>query len=369
MSQQQGYGPPPGTGSRRSQGWSGGQQPPPGYGQQPPPDGRSRRPATASSPRPGAVNSRQPYGHQQPYGSPPQQFDFSPAALRRAAAGHPAARHRRHGADRARGSARRPVDRRSFSRCLLHPRAIVGRCSSRMIVYSPNTGVHRRGLFVLAVVLPPLVGGLLYAGSQPSHDGRDGHDARPDGHGAPRRREQPRRPDLGDADEHSAVRPGIARGAQPVHLGLRSLRSRSASGSFVLVDRIFVLTELSTAAGAAQPGQYGRSPQASTPPDAVRRSVRPAVPGQAPGRQCGGTGGTRSTGSHRVRPARRSSRPPYGQQPAYGSPARTAQPYGRYGSARVRHPDRYAYSPYGTPPPTRRLGRRRRVRGAPGRRA
>ena len=53
--------------------------------------------------------------------------------------------------------------------------AIVGALFVSQIVYNPNTGEFTGGgLFVLAVVLPPLVGGLLYAGYDVFMHGRDG---------------------------------------------------------------------------------------------------------------------------------------------------------------------------------------------------
>ena len=53
--------------------------------------------------------------------------------------------------------------------------AIVGALFVSQIVYNPNTGEFTGGgLFVLAVVLPPLIGGLLYAGYDVFMHGRDG---------------------------------------------------------------------------------------------------------------------------------------------------------------------------------------------------
>jgi uncharacterized RDD family membrane protein YckC len=246
--QQQGYGPPPGYGQPPQQGGYP-QQPPPGYGQQPPPGYGQQQPPPGygQQPPPGYGHQPQPYGQQQPYGAPPQQYGAPQQPYGAPQQGTPAPEA--PGMVLAEWWERlvgRFIDGILFGVLYFILGAIVGALFVSQIVYNPNTGEFTGGgLFVLAVVLPPLVGGLLYAGYDVFMHGRDGQTL---GKKVMKTRivtVNGGRPDQATLMKRAAIYPGII--AIAGLLGFISifggLLIAFLIGIFTLVDGIFVLTD------------------------------------------------------------------------------------------------------------------------------
>ena len=124
--------------------------------------------------------------------------------------------------------------------------AIVGALFVSQIVYNPNTGEFTGGgLFVLAVVLPPLIAGLLYAGYDVFMHGRDGQTL---GKKVMKTRlvaVNGGRPDQATIIKRAAIFPGVY--AIAALLGFISIFGSLLIwllvGVFLLVDGIFVLTD------------------------------------------------------------------------------------------------------------------------------
>jgi uncharacterized RDD family membrane protein YckC len=247
--QQQGYGPPPGYGQPPQQGGYP-QQPPPGYGQQPPPGYGQQQPPPpgyGQQPPPGYGQQPQPYGQQQPYGAPPQQYGAPQQPYGAPQQGTPAPEA--PGMVLAEWWERlvgRFIDGIIFGVVYFILGAIVGALFVSQIVYNPNTGEFTGGgLFVLAVVLPPLIGGLLYVGYDVFMHGRDGQTL---GKKVMKTRlvtVNGGRPDQTALIKRAAIYPGVI--AIAALLGFISifggLLISFLIGIFTLVDGIFVLTD------------------------------------------------------------------------------------------------------------------------------
>jgi uncharacterized RDD family membrane protein YckC len=246
--QQQGYGPPPGYGQPPQQGGYP-QQPPPGYGQQPPPGYGQPPPGYGQQqPPPGYGQQPQQYGQQQqPYGAAPQQYGAPQQPYGAPQQGTPAPEA--PGMVLAEWWERlvaRFIDGILFGVLYFILGAIVGALFVSQIVYNPNTGEFTGGgLFVLAVVLPPLIGGLLYAGYDVFMHGRDGQTL---GKKVMKTRlvtVNGGRPDQATLMKRAAIYPGII--AIAGLLGFISifggLLISFLIGIFTLVDGIFVLTD------------------------------------------------------------------------------------------------------------------------------
>ena len=153
-------------------------------------------------------------------------------------------------------------------------------------MYNPNTGEFTGGgLLVLAVVLPPLIGGLLYAGYDVFMHGRDGQTL---GKKVMKTRlvaVNGGRPDQATLIKRAAIFPGITRSPGSSGSSRSSVACSSAFliGIFTLVDGIFVLTDSvrrqalhdkwsGTIVVKAQPRN------AEAPPPARRRSLRAELP-------------------------------------------------------------------------------------------
>ena len=238
--QQQGYGPPPGYGQPPQQG---------GYPQQGLPS--SRRPATASSPRPGTAAAAARLRPAAParvrptapavrpaaaYGAPPQQYGAPQQPYGAPQQGTPAPEA--PGLVLAEWWERlvgRFIDGILFGVVYFILGAIFAAIFVSQIVYNPNTGEFTGGgLFVLAVVLPPLIGGLLYAGYDVFMHGRDGQTL---GKKVMKTRivtVNGGRPDQATLMKRAAIYPGIIAiagllGFISIFGGLLDLRSSSAS--------------------------------------------------------------------------------------------------------------------------------------------
>ena len=245
--QQQGYGPPPGYGQPPQQGGYP-QQPPPGYGQQPPPGYGQPPPGYGQQqPPPGYGQPPQQYGQQQPYGAPPQQYGAPQQPYGAPQQGTPAPEA--PGLVLAEWWERlvgRFIDGILFGVLYFILGAIVGALFVSQIVYNPNTGEFTGGgLFVLAVVLPPLVGGLLYAGYDVFMHGRDGQTL---GKKVMKTRlvtVNGGKPDQATIIKRAVIFPGVY--AIAALLGFipifGTLFIWLLAGIFVLVDGIFILTD------------------------------------------------------------------------------------------------------------------------------
>ncbi len=250
--QQPGYGPPPGYGQPPQQGGYP-QQPPPGYGQQPPPGyGQPPPPGYGQQPPPGYGQQPPPgYGQQpQQYGTPPQQYGAPPqqyGAPQYGAQGTPAPEA--PGLILAEWWERlvaRFIDGIIFGILYFILGAIFTAIFVSQIAFNPETGQVTGGsLIVLAVVLPPLLGGLIYAGYDVFMHGRDGQTL---GKKIMKTRlvtVNGGRPDQSALIKRAAIYPGVI--AIAGLLGFISIFGgvfvSMLIGLFTLVDGLFVLTD------------------------------------------------------------------------------------------------------------------------------
>jgi uncharacterized RDD family membrane protein YckC len=248
-----GYGQQPGYGQPPQQG--GYQQPPPGYGQQPPPGYGQPPPGYGQQPPPGyGQQPQQGYG-QQPYGAPPQPYG---APQEYGAPPQP------YGAPAAAQGTRAPeapnlvlaewwerlvarfIDGIMFGIVYFILGAIFTAIFVSQIAFNPDTGeLTGGGLFVLAAVLPPLIGGLLYAGYDIFMHGRDGQTL---GKKIMKTRlvtVTGAKPDQATIIKRAAIYPGVI--AIAGLLGFISVFCgvllSFVIGLFTLIDGIFVLTD------------------------------------------------------------------------------------------------------------------------------
>lgn len=242
-----GYGQQPGYGQPPQQG--GYQQPPPGYGQQPPPGYGQPPPGYAQQPPPGYGQPQPGYGQQPPpYGAPPQQYGApQPQPYGAAAQGtrSPEAPNLVL-AEWWERLVARFIDGIMFGVIYFILGAIFTAIFVSQIAFNPETGeLTGGGLFVLAAVLPPLIGGLIYAGYDIFMHGRDGQTL---GKKIMKTRlvtVNGGRPDQATIIKRAAIYPGVI--AIAGLLGFISIFGgvllSFVIGLFTLVDGIFVLTD------------------------------------------------------------------------------------------------------------------------------
>ena len=256
--QQQGYGPPPGYGQPPQQGGYP-QQPQQGYGQQPPGYGQPQQGYGQPPQQQGYGQPQQGYG-QQGYGQPGQQ-QGQPQGYGQQPYGAP----QPYGAQ---GYGQQPgtpapeapgmvlaewwerlvgrfIDGILFGIVYFILGAISTALFVSQIAFDPDTGQFTNGgLFVLASVLPGLIGGLLYAGYDIFMHSRDGQTL---GKKVMKSRLvtiNGQKPDQATLIKRAAIFPGIyAIAGLLAFISVFALLLLPIIGIFTLIDGIFVLTD------------------------------------------------------------------------------------------------------------------------------